>query len=87
MVPVIALFHGIRVTMFFNDHEPPHCHAEYAGAKAAIDIQEGVVISGYLPRRQLKLVLAWVELHTGELMQDWELARDGKPLQSIEGLR
>jgi hypothetical protein len=45
------------------------------------------VISGCLPRRQLKLVLAWTELHRDELLEDWELARLGRPLRSIEGLR
>ncbi|MBC7792754.1 MAG: DUF4160 domain-containing protein [Clostridia bacterium] len=54
---------------------------------ALVAIQEGTVLSGYLPGRQLKLVLAWAELHTDELMQNWELARANEPLCSIEGLR
>lgn len=37
-MPEISLFFGIRVTMFFNDHTPPHFHAEYNGANAEIDI-------------------------------------------------
>lgn len=44
-------------------------------------------MAGYLPRRQLKVVLAWTELRRDQLMQDWELARDGRPLLSIEGLQ
>jgi hypothetical protein len=86
-VPVIALFYGIRITMFWNDHAPAHFHVEYADYRAAVAILEGVVISGCLPRRQLKLVLAWTELHRDELLEDWELARLGRPLRSIEGLR
>ena len=86
-VPTIALFYGIRILMHWNEHEPPHFHAEYAGRKAVVDIAEGVVMSGLLPRRQLKLVLAWAELHTDELMDNWQLGKDGKPLRSIEGLR
>lgn len=73
--------------MCWDEHVPPHYHAEYAGRTATIDILEGVVIKGYLPRRQLRLVLAWNELHGDELMQDWELAREGRPLRSLEGLR
>ena len=38
------------------------------------------------PRRQLRLVLAWAQLHEDELMQNWELARDRQPLRSIQGL-
>jgi hypothetical protein len=46
-------------------------------------IQEGVVMNGHLPNRQLKLVLAWAELHRDELMQNWELAAIRKPLLDI----
>ncbi|MFA5921438.1 MAG: DUF4160 domain-containing protein [Methylococcaceae bacterium] len=36
--------------MFFDDHAPPHFHAEYAEFKATIDIKKLVVIEGQLPR-------------------------------------
>lgn len=32
------------------------------------------VLAGELPRKQLRLVQAWIELHRDELMADWELA-------------
>lgn len=86
MMPEISLFYGIRVTMFYSDHNPPHFHAEYAGNKALVDIQSACVIRGALPSRQLKLVLAWCELHRDELMQNWELAKDAKPLNRINPL-
>lgn len=73
--------------MYWNDHDPPHFHAQYGENSATIDILNGVVIAGYLPRRQLKVVLAWTVLRQDQLMQDWELARDGRPLLSIEGLQ
>lgn len=85
-VPEISLFYGIRVTMFYSDHNPPHFHAEYAGNKALVDIQSACVIRGALPSRQLKLILAWCELHRDELMQNWELAKDAKPLNRINPL-
>lgn len=44
------------------------------------------VIRGALPFRQLKLILAWCELHRDELMQNWELAKDSKPLNRIAPL-
>jgi hypothetical protein len=73
--------------MYWNDHHPPHFHARYGENEATIDIQNGLVLEGYLPRRQLRVVLAWTELRRDQLMQDWELARDGQPLRSIEGLQ
>lgn len=35
-MPEIALFYGIRVTMYYDDHNPPHFHAEYNGNKAIV---------------------------------------------------
>ena len=70
----------------WNDHDAPHFHAQYAEQEAKVDIRRGTVGAGYLPRRQLRLVLAWTELHGDELMQNWELARAGQPLRSIQGL-
>ncbi|WP_281693222.1 DUF4160 domain-containing protein [Agathobaculum desmolans] len=82
-MPVISVFGGIKITMFYSDHNPPHFHAEYAGHKALIDIQRGYVIQGALPARQLKYVLAWGEMHKDELMQNWELAKAAAPLNKI----
>lgn len=49
-------------------------------------IQDAVIDRGALPNRQVKLVLAWCVIHQDELMQNWELARDGKPLNRINPL-
>ena len=46
-MPEISLFYGIRITMFYSDHNPPHFHAEYAGNKALIDLQSACVIRGH----------------------------------------
>ena len=42
--------------------------------EASINIGDGEVLAGELPRKQLRLVQAWVELHRDELMADWELS-------------
>ena len=65
---------------------PPHFHAEYNGEKALVDIINVRIIKGYLPKRQLKLVLAWAEIHKDELMQNWELARNNQTLYRIAPL-
>ncbi len=58
----------------------------YNGNKALIDINEARVIKGSLPSRQLKLILAWCVIHQDELMQNWELSKDGLPLNRINPL-
>ena len=85
-MPLISLFLGIRITMYYDYHNPPHFHATYAGHDCVVNIQQGTVQRGALPSRQLKFVLAWSELHKDELMQNWELAKDEKPLNSIAPL-
>lgn len=85
-MPEISLFYGIRITMYYDDHNPPHFHADYNGQKALVDIINGYVIKGGLPSKQLKLILAWCVIHQDELMQNWELSKDGKPLNTISPL-
>ena len=85
-MPEISLFYGIRITMDWNDHNPPHFHAQYGNNKAVVLIEDGVISEGYLPSRQLKFVLAWTEIHKDELMQNWELSMDGKPLNRLNPL-
>ena len=72
--------------MYYDDHNPPHFHVEYAENKAIIDIGSASVIKGAIPNRQLKLVLAWCVIHQNELMQNWELSKQGKPLNRIAPL-
>jgi len=86
-VPTISRFFGITITMYFDDHEPAHFHARHAsgGGKVRIDTLE--VIDSSLGRRQLRLVLAWAELHQHELAENWRRARLGETLAPIEPLR
>jgi Domain of unknown function (DUF4160) len=53
--------------------------------KVRIDDLE--VMDSTLARRQLRLVLAWAELHQDELRANWRRARAGETLQEIEPLR
>ena len=42
---------------------------------------------GNLPNRQVKLIVAWAELHKEELMADWDLAQNGEKPFKIDPLR
>jgi hypothetical protein len=80
-MPTISMFYGILISLLYEDndrHHLPHFHARYQSFKAAIAIEDGRVLAGNLPPRQLKLVQAWVELHRDELIADWELAINGE---------
>ena len=80
-VPTISMFYGIMVAMYFMDndrHHLPHIHVRYQGKKASIAIEDGLLIEGDFPPKQLKLVQAWIEIHRDELYADWELAVAGE---------
>jgi hypothetical protein len=89
-MPVISMFYGIIVRMFYLDnkqHNSPHIHVEYQDYAAVIQIPEGILIEGKFPPAKLKLVLAWVEIHRDELVADWKLAIQGQPVFKIEALK
>jgi hypothetical protein len=65
---------------------PRHFQAEYSESKVLIDIISGTVIRGIFPFKQLKLVLAWCEIHRDELLQNWENAVNHEELYRIKPL-
>jgi hypothetical protein len=78
-MPEISRFFGIVIRMFFDDHNPPHFHAEYGEHEALIDIRTLSVFSGRLPPRAMGIVIEWATLHRA----DWERARERQELQRI----
>jgi hypothetical protein len=89
-MPTISMFYGILVSILYEDnvrHHLPHIHVRYSGEKASITIEDGIILAGSLPSRQLKLVQAWIEIHKDELYADWELAVSGEEPFRIEPLR
>ena len=86
-MPIISNFFGIFIRMFFDEHAPPHFHAQYGEFKAIIDIQTLALSRGKLPRRALELVLDWAELHQAELLQNWALCEQKMQPHKIEPLQ
>jgi len=74
-MPELSRFLGISITMYFDDHNPPHFHVRYNDYRALISIGELKILDGNLPARILGLVIEWGELHKEELMQDWDMVR------------
>ena len=85
-MPRISAFYGIVIVMYFGDHPPPHFHARYGAHEAQIAIATGEILHGSLPRRALRLVQEWTDLHRGDLVADWERAEREEPLVSIDPL-
>ena len=89
-MPTISIFYGIQIMMYFYDngkHNMPHIHAEYQDEEAVFSILNGEMLSGSLPRKQTRLVQAWIEIYQESLMIDWKLAVSGQEPFHIEPLR
>ncbi len=85
-MPEISRFYGIVIKMYFDDHNPPHFHAQYSGHEAVMAINSLATISGRLPARALGLVTEWASLHQEELLALWDRARSLEPLHKIDPL-
>ncbi len=85
-MPEISRFLGIIITMYYNDHPPPHFHVRYNQQKAIIDIENLSLLEGKLTPRILGLVIEWAAIHKIELLTNCQRAREQNPLEKIEPL-
>jgi hypothetical protein len=86
---MVSRFYGIVITMYpeaGERHNVPHFHVRYAEHRATVAIATGDLLAGSLPKSQLRLVQAWVELHQGELEDAWTALVTGRPAQKIAPL-
>jgi hypothetical protein len=89
-MPEISRFFGIVVRLFReieSPHHRPHLHAQYQDAQVVLALDTIEVLAGQLPRRQQRLLEAWVELHQAELLAAWQAAQSGRSPPKIEPLR
>jgi hypothetical protein len=84
-VPEISRFFGIVIQMLYDDHEPPHFHARYGEYVVSVTIADGIV-TGVFPKRALRMVLEWQEMHADELMENWHRSQSGQPPRPIAPL-
>ncbi|MDP2810974.1 MAG: DUF4160 domain-containing protein [Rhodocyclaceae bacterium] len=84
-MPEISRFLGIIILMNWGDHPLPHFHARYGEHEITVEIETGVV-RGQFPKRALRAVLDWLDEHKPELLEDWRLAEQRRPLKQIPPL-
>jgi hypothetical protein len=84
-MPELSRFLGIVIGMFYREHGVAHFHAVYGEHEISVEVESGRV-HGQFPPRALKLVLEWRDLHRAELLENWQLAKQGRPLKPISPL-
>ncbi len=83
------MFYGIIVRMQNEKggrHNTPHIHALYGDSEVVMSL-DGDVLEGTFPRKQLKLLVAWIALHEDELRANWTLLSEGTGYFKIEPLK
>jgi hypothetical protein len=86
-MPEISRFFGIIISMYAKDHLPLHFHAKYGDFVGIFSIESGDMLEGNLPRRAIRLVQEWWELHKSELEENWRQSQTDAPqFKKIEPL-
>ena len=75
-MPELSRFLGMVISIYFDDHNPPHFHVEYNDNEALISISDLSILRGSLPPRVMGLAMEWARLHQTELMENWNMVKD-----------
>ena len=84
-MPIVAIFYGIMIRMFWDDHNPPHFHAIYGNAQTLFQISNGERIAGALPPAAERLVRDRAQILKAELEDNWFRAINQQELLKIAG--
>ncbi len=84
-MPEISKFYGIVISMYPNDHNPPHFHVKYEEYRAIVEIKTGLII-GEMPRRALNIVFEWLDVRKDELLDNWEKLQNGESANKVKPL-
>ena len=74
------------VTMYWSDHARPHFHVRYAEHRAVFSLYVMDFTEGGLPNRQERMIRNWAFLNEARLIENWNLAEQGRPLRKIAPL-
>lgn len=85
-MPTISVFFGIVIKMFYDDHPPPHFHAEHQGEKAVFDFRGNILRGDISSRTAVRLIREWTDLHQGELEANWDEMEAGRGFRRIDPL-
>lgn len=88
LLPIISHFYGILVYMYQEiggHHNEPHIHVKYNEFEMSITLS-GKVLDGNMPKKQKKLIDAWIALHEEELKASWHAYQIDGVFIKIKGL-
>ena len=85
-MPVISVFFGIVIRMFYLEHGVPHFHAEHQGQQATFIFDGEVLAWALRSRTALRLIREWAKAHRADLEANWKRIKTGETLERIAPL-
>ena len=85
-MPVISVFFGIVIRMYYREHGVAHFHAEHQGQQATFTTQGNLLAGAIGSRTALRLIKEWAAAHEVDLEANWGRAKEGEPLERIAPL-
>lgn len=71
-MPTFFIIDGVKIVLYFDDHNPPHFHAIIAEYDALIGIESSKILEGGLPSNKVKKILKWAGENKIELLEIWK---------------
>jgi hypothetical protein len=85
-MPVIAIFFGIVIRMYFKEHEPRDFHAEHQFLQGKFDFDGNQTVGNITSKNALALIRQWARINRTALDANWANIKAGKPLNRIPPL-
>jgi hypothetical protein len=82
----ISRFFGIIISMYYQDHNPPHFHAEYDGKEIRVEIETLSILRWKLSPKATALVFERALQHQSELMENRDIMKHQGMLKKIAPL-
>jgi hypothetical protein len=61
----------VIITVYANDHVPPHFHAIHPDFEAQIEIETLTILRGSLPPVARRQVFEWANANIGKIKAEW----------------
>ncbi len=87
-MPLISQFYDILVYIYKEiggHHNEPHIHVKYNEYEMSMTF-DCRFLSGNIPKKQRRLVEAWLEIHKEEIKSSWEVYNKYGKIIKIKGL-
>ena len=81
---LVAIIEGVRITIYPEDHPPPHFHARFAEFEAKVSIATGEILEGSLPRTKIAVVMDWYMAHQDEIAYLWREVQMMRSIRRID---